>query len=106
AYSSEWGFAKVLHWLRHHPETRSRMITALEHCDMAAATLCGITDPGRVSRSICAMGHKWMWNESLGGLPPENFLTAVDPLFEGISGKLDGPYATSEKIAGCLSAEW
>src|SRR4051794_34470915 len=63
-YSSEWGFAKLLHWLRHNPEKRDRMVTALEHCDMVAATLCGITDPTQVSRSICAMGHKWMWNES------------------------------------------
>jgi glucosamine--fructose-6-phosphate aminotransferase (isomerizing) len=26
------------------------------------------------------MGHKWMWNAELGGLPPEDFLKAVDPL--------------------------
>ena len=25
------------------------------------------------------MGHKWMWNAQLGGFPPEDFLTAVDP---------------------------
>ncbi|HPQ16317.1 MAG TPA: FGGY family carbohydrate kinase, partial [Bryobacteraceae bacterium] len=59
-YSSEWGFAKLLHWLRHNPERREKMVTALEHCDMTAATLCGITDPAAVPRSICAMGHKWM----------------------------------------------
>src|SRR5467141_3844035 len=40
-YSSEWGFAKLLHWLRHNPEKRDRMVTALEHCDMVAAVLCG-----------------------------------------------------------------
>ena len=44
-YSSEWGFAKLLHWLRHNPEKRARFATALEHCDMVAAVLCGITDP-------------------------------------------------------------
>ena len=42
-YSSEWGFAKLLHWLRHNPEKRSQFATAFEHCDMMAATLCGIT---------------------------------------------------------------
>ena len=67
-YSSEWGFAKLLHWLRHNPDKRARIATALEHCDMVAAVLCGITDPAQVPRSICAMGHKWMWNEALGGL--------------------------------------
>src|SRR5438093_1054481 len=44
-YSSEWGFAKLLHWLRHNPGKRDRMVTALEHCDMVAAILCGITEP-------------------------------------------------------------
>src|SRR5499427_8376180 len=36
-YSSEWGFAKLLHWLRNNPEKRVRMATALEHCDLVAA---------------------------------------------------------------------
>src|ERR1700726_2866076 len=41
-YSSEWGFAKLLHWLRNNPEKRDHFRTALEHCDMVAAVLCGI----------------------------------------------------------------
>jgi len=103
-YSSEWGFAKLLHWLRHNPEKRASFVTALEHCDMVAAVLCGITDPANVPRSVCAMGHKWMWNEALGGLPSEAFLTKVDPLFAGIRAKLNGRYATSNSVAGRLSA--
>ena len=105
-YSSEWGFSKLLHWLRHNPEKRGRLVTALEHCDMVAATLCGVTDPRQVTRSVCAMGHKWMWNESLGGLPPEDFLVAVDPLLAGVREKLAGCYATSDQLAGHLSPEW
>jgi L-ribulokinase len=105
-YSSEWGFSKLLHWLRHNPDKRARMATALEHCDMAAATLCGITSAQDAPRSICAMGHKWMWNASLGGFPPEEFLVAVDPLLAGVRAKLQGRYETSEKIAGRLSPEW
>jgi L-ribulokinase len=105
-YSSEWGFAKLLHWLRHNPEKRGRFSTALEHCDMVAAALCGIADPALVPRSVCAMGHKWMWNASLGGLPPEDFLVAVDPLFAGVRAKLAGRYATSGQIAGHLAPAW
>src|SRR5690242_11203498 len=82
------------------------MATALEHCDMVAAVLCGITDPGEAPRSVCAMGHKWMWNQELGGLPPEEFLAKVDPLLAGVRGKLQGRYATSDQIAGHLTAEW
>jgi L-ribulokinase len=106
AYSSEWGFSKLLHWLRNNPDKRGRMATALEHCDMVAAVLCGITDPTQAPRSICAMGHKWMWNASLGGFPPESFLTAVDPLLAGVGGKLNGRYQTSDRIAGHLCDEW
>jgi L-ribulokinase len=105
-YSSEWGFSKLLHWLRHNPDKRSDFVSAFEHCDMVAATLCGITDAGRVKRSVCAMGHKWLWNAQLGGLPPEEFLAKVDPLLKGVREKLDGDYATSDQIAGKLSPEW
>src|ERR1041385_3928692 len=105
-YSSEWGFSKLLHWLRHNPSKRSEFVSAFEHCDMVAATLAGITDARKVKRSVCAMGHKLLWNRKLGGLPPEQFLTKVDPVLSGVREKLDGEYATSEQIAGYLSPQW
>src|SRR6267143_1867707 len=77
-YSSEWGFSKLLHWLRHNP----------------------------AKRSVCAMGHKWLWNASLGGLPPEDFLARVDPLLAGVRQKIDGEYAASDHLAGRLSPHW
>jgi L-ribulokinase len=57
-YSHEWGFAKLLHWLRHDPDRRDRLVTALEHCDMAVATLTGVTRVDDLKRSVCAIGHK------------------------------------------------
>jgi L-ribulokinase len=105
-YSSEWGFAKLLHWLRHNPDQRADFASAFEHCDMVAATLCGITDPRQVKRSACAMGHKWMWNPDLGGLPSEEFLVSVDPLLAGVREKLQGEYLASDHIAGKLSPAW
>ncbi len=105
-YSSEWGFSKLLHWLRNNPEKRDRFATAMENCDMVVATLCGLTSPTDVPRSICAMGHKWMWNAKWSGLPSQEFLTSVDPLFAGIRQKLAGRYETSDKIAGRLSDSW
>ena len=105
-YSSEWGFAKLLHWLRHNPDKRPLFATALEHCDMVAATLSGITSVSELKRSVCAMGHKWMWNPRWGGLPPEEFLVAVDPLFAGVRAKLGGEYLTSNHLAGHLSPKW
>jgi L-ribulokinase len=105
-YSHEWGFAKLLHWLRHNAEKRGRLATALEHCDMVAATLCGMTTVNGLKRSVCAMGHKWMWNPKWGGLPPEEFLVAVDPLFAGVRAKIGGEYLTSDHLAGHLSPKW
>ncbi|MBV6520463.1 MAG: Ribulokinase [Gemmatimonadaceae bacterium] len=105
-YSSEWGFAKLLHWLRHNPGQRHRAVAALEHCDMAAAMLCGISDPAQLPRSVCAMGHKWLWNADLGGLPPKEFLSAVDPLLSDSASLLRGRYGTSNHHAGTLTAEW
>jgi L-ribulokinase len=105
-YSSEWGFSKLLHWLRNNPDKRDKLVTALEHCDMVAATLAGITNVSELKRSVCAMGHKWMWNPKWDGLPPEEFLVAVDPLFAGIRAKLGGEYLTSDHLAGHLSEKW
>jgi L-ribulokinase len=106
AYSSEWGFAKLLHWLRHNPSERGKFASAFEHCDMVTATLCGVTQPAQAKRSVCAMGHKWLWHPEFGGLPPEEFLVKVDPLLAGVRQKLQGSYETSDKIAGRLSAPW
>jgi L-ribulokinase len=105
-YSHEWGFAKLLHWLRNNPDKRDRFVSAFEHCDMVAATLCGITDARQVKRSVCAMGHKWLWNAKWGGFPPQTFFSKLDPRLDGIVSKLAGDYLTSDHLAGRLSTEW
>jgi L-ribulokinase len=105
-YSHEWGFSKLLHWLRHNPDKRSKFVTALENCDMVAATLAGVKSVSDLKRSVCAMGHKWMWNPKWGGLPPEEFLVAVDPLLAGVRAKMSGEYLTSDHLAGHLSPKW
>ncbi|MEO7004689.1 MAG: ribulokinase [Acidobacteriaceae bacterium] len=105
-YSHEWGFAKVLHWLRHNPDKRTQFASEFEHCDMVAATLAGITDPSKVVRSVCAMGHKWLWNPRWGGFPPQEFFSTLDPLLEGIREKMQSPVETSDHLAGHLCPSW
>src|SRR5947209_15575326 len=83
-YSSEWGFSKLLHWLRHNPGKRAQFASAFEHCDMVAATLCGVKEPARVKRSVFAMGHKWLWNTALRALPPESFRQKLDSILTGV----------------------
>lgn len=105
-YSSEMGFAKLLHWLRANPGRRDRLAAVLENCDMIVATLIGCRDVAALPRGVCAMGHKWLWSERLGGLPPLEFLTAVDPLLAGAHRWLAGHYGRSDQVAGVLSPEW
>jgi L-ribulokinase len=106
SYSSEWGFAKVLYWLRTNPHKRSQFYTAMEHCDLMVATLCGLTELSELPRSVCAMGHKWMWDPALGGLPADDFLIAVDPLLAGLRDRLQGRYLASNQLAGGLCSTW
>jgi L-ribulokinase len=105
-YPPEGGFAKLLHWLRNNPEKRGKLVAVLEHADMFPAVLCGIKDIHRLPRSIGVAGPKWMWDAALGGSPPQDFLSSLDPLFEGILDKLKGRYAKSNEVAGRLSKEW
>ncbi len=103
-YSHEWGWAKLLYWLRHNPSRD--WATAFEHCDMVAATLAGVRDPALARRSACAMGHKWLWNPRWGGLPPQLFFSKLDPLLDRVRARFAGEYLTSDRLAGRLAPEW
>ncbi|HQY05120.1 MAG TPA: ribulokinase [Lacunisphaera sp.] len=105
-YSSEMALAKVLHWLRHNPEKRARFATALEHCDWMVAQLTGVSDVAGLTRSICAAGHKWLWNAEAGGWPADDFLRTVDPLLGGFAAGAGTHFATSDRIAGRLCRAW
>ncbi|MBA4146487.1 MAG: ribulokinase [Verrucomicrobia bacterium] len=105
-HSSEMGWSKLLHWLRHNPGKRDQMATMLEHCDWMTAVLTGVSDSGSVLRSVCATGHKWLWRAELDGLPPEVFLCRVDPILAGAREKMSGACFTSDHVAGELCPEW
>lgn len=105
-YSSEWFFAKILRLARIDRKVYDSAASFVEHCDLMPAVLAGNTCPGSIKRSRCAAGHKAMFNEKWGGLPPAEFLTSVDPVFSGLRTKLyDKTYTAGEK-AGELCGEW
>ena len=105
-YSSEWAWAKVLHVLRKDEDVRRAACSWVEHCDWMPALLTGNTQPETLFRSRCAAGHKAMWHDSWGGLPSEEFLTALDPLFAGYRARLYSETAPSDTVVGKLTSEW
>lgn len=105
-YSSEWFWAKILKTYRTDQAVRQSAFSWVEHCDWMSAVLTGNTRPLEIRRSRCAAGHKAMWNEEFEGLPPEEFLVAVDPLLGGLRERLYRHTFTSDEAVGHLSAEW
>jgi L-ribulokinase len=105
-YSSEWFWAKALHVLREDEAVREKARSIVECCEWLPALITGVKTSRDTVRSRCANGHKAMWHESWGGLPDEQFLTALDPLLGGFRGRLFEKTETADKPVGHLSPEW
>ena len=105
-YSSEWFWAKILHTLREDKKIRKAAFSWVEHCDWIPFLLTGGTDVRKMKRSRCAAGHKALWHEDFGGLPPNAFFKALDPLLDGLTERLFKDTYTSDQPAGNLSKEW
>ncbi len=105
-YSSEWFWAKILHILRHDEAVKENAYSWMEHCDWISAELAGITNPLELRRSRCAAGHKAMWHQEFGGLPSEEFLTALDPVLAGLRDRLYTETYTADEALGFISEEW
>lgn len=105
-YSSEWFWAKLLHVLRVDNEVASALHSWVEHCDWVPFLLTGGTNAKNIKRGRCSAGHKALWAEEFGGLPPDSFFSSLDPLLTGITEKLYKDTYTADKAAGNLSPEW
>jgi L-ribulokinase len=105
-YSSEWFWSKILHLKNTHPEVFDSIYSVVEICDWIPAVLVGELKPEKIKRSVCAAGHKAMFNQSWNGLPDEKFLETLSPGLGSLRNKLYKQTFTSEKLAGYLSSEW
>lgn len=105
-YSSEWFWAKLLHILRVDEQVRKDCYSWVEHCDWVPFMLSGGKDVMAMKRSRCAAGHKSLWSEDFGGLPPDDFFASLDPLLKGVTTRMFQETYTSDQPAGIISQEW
>ena len=105
-YSAEWFWAKAMHVLREDASILEKAYSIVEYCEWLPAVLTGVTSAKDIVRSRCAEGHKAMWHESWGGLPPEEFLVSLDPKLAGFRERLFEKTETAEKPVGKLCKEW
>lgn len=105
-YSSEWFWAKLLHVLRVDKKLAPHIYSWVEHCDWIPFLLTGETDVLKMKRGVCSAGHKALWAEDFGGLPPESFFTSLDPLLLGFRDRLFTHTYTSATAAGTISSQW
>jgi L-ribulokinase len=105
-YSSEWFWSKLLHILREDEQVRANCYSFVEHCDWIPFVLTGGKHISEMKRSRCAAGHKALWADEFGGLPPEDFFRQLDPVLGGFRARLFEQTYTSDKPAGKLSKEW
>lgn len=105
-YSSEWFWAKIAHVIREDEAVKNAVYSWMEHCDLMTFMLIENQDLASFKRSRCAAGHKAMWHESWGGLPPKDFLNQLDPYLGELRDRLYTETYTSDEVAGNLSAAW
>lgn len=105
-YSSEWFWAKILRTLRVDASIREAAYSWVEHCDWIPHLLVGGNQLQDMKRSRCAAGHKALWHEDFGGLPPNDFFKALDPLLDGLVDRMYTNTFTSNIAAGYLSEAW
>ena len=105
-YSSEWFWSKILHCKNVSPEVFQAAYSFVEICDYIPAVLSGSTKPGSIVRSICAAGHKALYNDTWGGLPDKEFLSDLEPDLGGLRERLYTKAVSSDQLAGRLCREW
>ena len=72
-YSHEWGFAKLLHWLRNNPDKREQFASAFEHCDMVACyPLRDHGSEGGKAKRLCN-GTQVVMESEMGRIPFAGF---------------------------------
>jgi L-ribulokinase len=105
-YSSEWWWSKILHCKNTAKEVYDAAFSWVEICDWIPVVLTGNTDPLKIKRSVCAAGHKAIFNPLWNGLPDEEFLDRLSSGLGDLRARLYSKAHTADQRAGTISPEW
>ena len=105
-YSSEWWWSKLLHCKKTVPKVFNAAYSWVEICDWIPANLVGDLKPSNIKRSICAAGHKAMFNSSWNGLPDKEFLNELSSGLGELRDRLFSHAYSAEHKIGNLSEKW
>ena len=105
-YSSEWWWSKIWHCLNVAPDVFDAAASWVELADFIPAQLAGVSSPSAIVRCVCAAGHKAMYSDAWGGLPPKSFLMRLDPKLAELRDRLYDKAWPAGRPAGHLSPEW
>lgn len=105
-YSSEWFWAKLWHCLNTDPTVFNAAHSWVELSDFIPSVLAGVSRPEDIVRGVCMAGHKAMYADDWGGLPDEEFLTALDPKLAALRTRLYQTAVDASARAGSLCMKW
>ncbi len=105
-YSSEWFWSKLLHCKNIDEKVFNSAYSFVEICDWITASLIGNLKPENIKRSVCAAGHKAMFNKDWDGLPDEEFLEMLSPGLGKFKNKLYSKAYPAGYNAGRISKDW
>jgi L-ribulokinase len=104
-YSSEWFWSKILHCERAAPDVFAAAYSWTECADFVPGYITGTLKPDVLKRSVCAAGHKAMYNAEWGGLPSVDFLSKLSPGVAALRGRLYSEAVPADHVAGTLTED-
>lgn len=105
-YSSEWYWAKALHILRMDEKINQATYSWVEHGDWIPFLLTGGQRVEAMKRGVCTAGHKGLWADEFGGLPPRSFFASLDERLGKLVDSYSAQVYTADHSAGQMSREW